>query len=147
MEFNKDYSIDTLDDSQWLVVLTYSDEDKQDRNILNEINNLVVVPQTKYKIYTNYVDSIPEGYFYCRTNKQLSFDYKDLSTMKSLGYYVNTKDDYKVINCLSQDILIECNICDENDLNQSNNYVPIKSYKYTISLLDETVADLNGNNF
>ena len=147
VEFNKDYSIDTLDDSQWLVVLTYSDEDKQDRNILNEINNLVVVPQTKYKIYTNYVDSIPEGYFYCRTNKQLSFDYKDLSTMKSLGYYVNTKDDYKVINCLSQDILIECNICDENDLNQSNNYVPIKSYKYTISLLDETVADLNGNNF
>jgi hypothetical protein len=81
VEYNKDYTIDTLDDSQWLVTLTYHEDDvinKEDilnQNTLNDINNLITTPQTKYKIYTNYVDSIPEGYFYCRNNKLMSLEY------------------------------------------------------------------------
>ena len=81
VEYNKDYSIDTLDDSQWLVTLTYNEDNVIDDNgaiqqdILSDINNLIVTPQTKYKIYTNYVDSIPEGYFYCRNNKLMSLEY------------------------------------------------------------------------
>lgn len=139
VEFNKDYSIDTLDDSQWLVTLTYNEDDITDNDgnlnedVLNNINNLITAPQTKYKIYTNYVDSIPEGYFYCRNNKLMSLEYQDYYTGDVLNAENNTN--YKTIYNISRDVLITCDIHDNN--NETKNYVSIKSYKYTIGLIDE----------
>ena len=68
--YDPDVSIDTLDDSQWLVKVC---SDPTDGNILG--SNELLFPQTKYKIYTNFVDSIPEGYFYVRSGKQFDFEY------------------------------------------------------------------------
>lgn len=146
VEFNKDYSIDTLDDSQWLVTLTYNEVDRVnledgniDYNILNEINNLITTPQTKYKIYTNYVDSIPEGYFYCRNSKLMSLEYQDYHTGEILE--PSDKGDYRIIPNLSRDVLVTCNIHDIND--NEKNYVSIKSYKYTISMLNRTTGNVD----
>lgn len=147
IEYNKDYSIDTLDDSQWLVTLTYNEDDITNNNgglnqtLLNDINNLITTPQTKYKIYTNYVDSIPEGYFYCRNNKVISLEYQDCYTGDILD--IEDQNNYKIIYNLSRDILITCDIHDIN--NNTKNYVSLKSYKYTISLLNGTTINNMGD--
>jgi hypothetical protein len=143
VEYNEDYSIDTLDDSQWLVTLTYNENDIVDNNnlnqdILSEINNLITIPQTKYKIYTNYVDSIPEGYFYCRKDKNICLKYQDYYTGEILEPIID-QGDYKIVPNLSRDILITCNVHDIND--NSKNYVSLKSYRYIISLLDKTIIN------
>ena len=196
--YNKDYSIDKLDDSQWLVVLTYPKSifdlnndgrlDNKDENIMQEIftslsegeynakydfdrdkqitaidtallssaignwpdatyydqikyaevATLIQKPQTKYNIYTNFVNSIPEGYFYYRSNKTLEFEYYDFYTQKNLNemgykYYKGEK----IIP--RRDIIVQCKIYDDNDSSGLKNLVPIKYYKYV-------VAEVNPNN-
>lgn len=138
-EFNKNYTIDTLDDSQWLVTLTYGNDDNINMDTLEQINQLIQTPQTKYKVYTNYVDSVPEGYFYCRHNKTLEFEYYDYYTDTPLNIDVY-ENDCKYVYNISQDVSIMCNIWDKTDSSDGalKNYVSLKSYKYTISLLRGT---------
>lgn len=83
-EVNSNYSvINTLDDTMWKVVC---------KNIEGELDSLYISddniqqpyalyePQTQYKIYTNFVDSIPEGFFYSRYDKTIKFEIYDLNT-------------------------------------------------------------------
>ena len=139
--YNKDYSIDKLDDSQWLVVLTYPTdmsniETHEQTQRMLEIDSLIYKPQTKYKIYTNFVNSIPEGYFYYRSNKTLEFEYYDFYTQDNLKDLTVNDTGYTDHNgniiIPRRDIIVKCNIFDSNDPNKLKNLVPIKYYKYTI---------------
>ena len=133
-EYNKDYSIDTLDDSQWLVALTYVNDDSN----LESCVELVQKPQTKYKIYTNFVNSIPEAYFYYRSDKKLEFEYLNFYTKETL--ILTYHDNIKVIP--QRDVYVKCRIYDSNDtLNKSKNLVTIKYYKYIIA--EANINDLN----
>lgn len=83
-EINSNHSvINTLDDTMWQIIckntegeldsLYISDDNVQQPYALYE-------PQTQYKIYTNFVDSIPEGFFYSRYDKTIKFEIYDLNT-------------------------------------------------------------------
>ena len=165
--YNKDYSIDKLDDSQWLVVLTYppfnnidfytdwregnlrSDfnhdgiVDDKDRDIYErssaEIESLIQKPQTKYNIYTNFVNSIPEAYFYYRSNKTLEFEYYDLYTSDLIVLNRDDADNKAKDGNLiipQRDVIVKCKIYDNNDSSKLKNLVPIKYYKYSIGEVD-----------
>lgn len=130
LNYNKYLSIDTLDNSQWLVTLSPIQSNTGNDNL--EIDKNLLWSQTKYKIYTNFVNSIPEGYFYVRPDKELSFEYYDTyignkyeKDMTGVWY-----NEYKKAAISAKDILIRCNIHDKGSL---GNFVPIKSYQYTIS--------------
>jgi hypothetical protein len=102
---------------------------------------LVQKPQTKYKIYTNFVNSIPEAYFYYRSNKTLEFKYYDFYTKKELinpDESYTTHNGYKIIP--KRDIVVKCSIYDSNDDNKMVNLVPIKYYKYTVGEVDPNDA-------
>ena len=137
--YNKDYSIDKLDDSQWLVVLTYPTdmsniEPHEQTQRMLEIDSLIYKPQTKYKIYTNFVNSIPEGYFYYRSNKILEFEYYDFYTNSILNNF-SEHEGNKIIPC--RDVIVKCKIYDDTDTKGLKNLVPIKYYKYTIGEVDK----------
>lgn len=131
--YNKDYSIDKLDDSQWLVALTLPDGLKQ-YDYTMELHDLIQKPQTKYKIYTNFVNSIPEAYFYYRSDKILEFQYFDFYNGNELVQY-DIGDD--IILVPTRDITVKCNIYDANDSNKIKNEVPIKYYKYAVAEVDK----------
>ena len=82
----------------------------------SEINKLIEKPQTKYKIYTNFVNSIPEGYFYYRSNKILEFEYYDFYTYDNLKDLTINDTGYNNHNgeiiIPSRDIIVKCNIYD-----------------------------------
>lgn len=122
--YNKNYSIDTLDDSQWLVTLTYPDKDFEDEAKKNELLELIKKPQTKYKIYTNFANSMPEAYFYYRSDKTLSFNYYDFYSKEPARIY---NDGVRTISV--RDVIVQCDI---HDVNTNSNLVPIKLYKYVI---------------
>ena len=128
-----------MDDSQWLVTVFSHpadgniSNDSTDNNILK--SNQLLFPQTKYKIYTNFVDSIPEGYFYYRSDKQMEFEYYDFYTNDLLdnGSFAI----YEGKNIIPRrDVLVKCKIYDVNDLSCLKNLVPIKYYKYTVGEVD-----------
>ena len=125
-EYDKFLSIDILDDSQWLVTLVIKNE---------EIDDKLLFSQSKYKIYTNFVNSIPEGYFYVRPKKELSFEFYNIydDTSEITTSLVNDK-----LAIPAKDILIKCDIHDDGSL---GNMVPIKLYKYIVS------ANKNGQNY
>lgn len=89
--YDKNISLDKLDDSQWLITLYVATE------YLDQYDNLLF-PQTKYKIYTNFVNSIPEGYFYVGNPKTLSFKYYNAfdttltPTTSNVSYKKNISD-------------------------------------------------------
>lgn len=140
-EYNKNYSIDTLDDSQWLVALTYANDDYNQTIIQNNLISLIQKPQTKYKIYTNFVNSIPEAYFYYRSSKTLEFEYRNLYTKDKL-----TCGDYNGITVIPQrDVCVKCKIYDSNDPSHKKNLVPIKYYKYIVAEADINDPDFVGN--
>ena len=149
--YNKDLSIDTLDDSQWLVALTYPDQITDD-SVKTELVSLIEKPQTKYKIYTNFVNSIPEAYFYYRDNKVLEFEYLDFYTQKILKIKYLDDDTIKEETDLTlsedavkvlprRDVCVKCRIYDSNDSKKQKNLVTIKCYKYIIAEVNK--YDLN----
>lgn len=128
--YNKDISIDHLDESQWLVVLTLPDAIDEDKNVLN---SLVEKPQTQYKIYTNFVNSIPEAYFYYRSDKSLTFQYYDFYDVDLENPLATNIIDSNIM-IPARDVIIKCNIHDSDSMEQ--NLVPIKYYSYAIGEVD-----------
>ena len=76
--------IDNLDDSMWKVITknTYSESATLIKDVTTISENLYF-PQTQYKIYSNFVDCVPEGFFYSRYDKSIKFEIYDLNTMDS----------------------------------------------------------------
>lgn len=73
--------VDTLDDTMWLI--TAKEITDKDSTMMLDDDSLryaLYEPQTQYKIYTNFVDSIPEGFFYSRYDKTIKFEIYDLNT-------------------------------------------------------------------
>ena len=139
-QYDKFLTLDTLDDSQWLITLRTHQK-------LSEIDSDLLMPQTTYKIYSNFVDSIPESYIYLRPRKELSFIYKDLYTGGDAAISGDTSTleteseihyDYEVT---SMDVKITCDVFDErpNDNIPQYNTVANKSYAYI-------VKNMNTNN-
>ena len=78
-------SIDTLDDTMYYI--TAKNTDNRDYNLGShgESGNAYGLynPQTQYKIYSNFVDCVPEGFFYSRYDKSIKFEIYNLNTINS----------------------------------------------------------------
>lgn len=143
-------AIDKLDNSMWLVVVKnfagdysgLSSDYGADPNqviVVDDSRKNLILPQTAYKIYTNFVDSTPEGYFYCRYNKHIGFDVCNLNSVEDKVYIEGNdlhgnKVDFRdlFIKCYCQDI-------DEQGVLLGTNCVPIKEYRYEIMSADNQV--------
>lgn len=149
-EVNSNYSvINTLDDTMWKVIC---------KNTEGELNSLYISddsvqqpyalyePQTQYKIYTNFVDSIPEGFFYSRYDKTIKFEIYDLNTYEEkeqIPYIVDnniiTYNGEKVDSIPYRDLYVK-SVCQD--------YKLIDRSKYPIKESDNTNArDLNGEQY
>ena len=63
--YNRKLSVDTMDDTQYYISFYTLDDS-------NGVNDNILSPQTRVKIYTQFVDSVPLQYFYAR--KPLSYN-------------------------------------------------------------------------
>lgn len=156
-EINSNHSvINTLDDTMWQIIC---------KNIEGELNSLYISddnvqqpyalyePQTQYKIYTNFVDSVPEGFFYSRYDKTIKFEIYDLNTMDSeieQKVYISKNgkiylNDEEVNNVPFRDLYIKTICQDSYKDNNGNlvelgiNNVPLKEYHYEVMTEDGAV--------
>ena len=138
--------IDRLDESMWLLCtknivsavaeLGYDSANDVKYNIqlsndTRRIPTMLELPQTPYKIYTNFVDSIPEGYFYCRYDKNISFQIYNLNNKNE---FISIEDTVSETSVPYRDLLIKatCQDIDADGTLLGTNYVTIKNYKYEI---------------
>ena len=66
--------IDYLDDTMWRVVS--KNINSKESTLIDNLSKdeSLYFPQTQYKIYSNFVDCIPEGFFYSRYDKSIKFE-------------------------------------------------------------------------
>ena len=76
-----DITFNKLDNTQWL--LSYF-------NDTDSAKNVVVTPKTYYKVYSDFMDSSPNGVFYARKTPEVIMKFRDSST--------NTITEYTPIN-------------------------------------------------
>lgn len=159
--------IDNLDDTMWRVVTknTNSKDSTLIENVTTISENLYF-PQTQYKIYSNFVDCVPEGFFYSRYDKSIKFEiynlntydkntpYNDIYTFADGTIYKTTYEliddvweektkDLGYIDC--RDLYIKT-ICQDsykdsngNLVELNTNNVPLKEYHYEIMTEDGTI--------
>ena len=138
--------IDTLDDTMYLI--TAKEITNKDSTMMLDNNPIFTLyePQTQYKIYTNFVDSIPEGFFYSRYDKTIKFEIYDLNTYEEkeqIPYVVDnnviTYNGEKVDSIPYRDLYVK-SVCQD--------YKLIDRSKYPIKESDNTnTRDLNGEQY
>lgn len=145
--------IDYLDDTMWRVVS--KNINSKESTLIDNLSKdeSLYFPQTQYKIYSNFVDCIPEGFFYSRYDKSIKFEIYDLNTMdskteqkvyivKNGKIYLNDEEKDSIpfrdlyIKTICQDSYRDSN-GDLIELNTNN--VPLKEYHYEIMTEDGTV--------
>ena len=143
-------AIDKLDNSMWLVVVKnftgdynglssdYGD-DQENVVIIDDSRKNLILPQTAYKIYTNFVDSTPEGYFYCRYNKHIGFNVCNLNNVEDTIYIEGNDLHDNAIDFRDLFIKCSCQDIDEQGTLLGVNNVPIKEYRYEIMSADNEV--------
>lgn len=72
-----DITFNKLDNTQWM--LTYFSDADQSKNV-------VVTPKTYYKVYSDFMDSSPNGVFYCRETPEITMKFRDDSTESGSNY-------------------------------------------------------------
>lgn len=80
----KDITFNKLDNTQWIVTIPSS------------TSSFPVIPKTKYKIYSDFMDSMPENIFYAKKSPTIQIQYKNYNIAKE--EYVNiseTPTEYK----------------------------------------------------
>lgn len=137
--------IDTLDDTMYLI--TAKEITNKDSTMMLSNNPIFTLyePQTQYKIYTNFVDSIPEGFFYSRYDKTIKFEIYDLNTYEEkeqIPYVVDnniiTYNGEKVDSIPYRDLYVK-SICQDykivNGVKEElgTNYVTLKEYHFDVS--------------
>lgn len=139
--------VDTLDDTMWLI--TAKEITNKDSTMMLDDDSLrytLYKPQTQYKIYTNFVDSIPEGFFYSRYDKTIKFEIYDLNTYEEkeqIPYIVDnniiTYNGEKVDSIPYRDLYVK-SVCQD--------YKLIDRSKYPVKESDNTnTRDLNGEQY
>ena len=137
--------VDTLDDTMWLI--TAKEITDKDSTMMLDDDSLryaLYEPQTQYKIYTNFVDSIPEGFFYSRYDKTIKFEIYDLNTYEEkeqIPYIVDnniiTYNEEKVDSIPYRDLYVK-SICQDYKLvngvkeELGTNYVTLKEYHFDV---------------
>ena len=145
--------IDTLDDTMYLI--TAKEITNKDSTMMLDNNPIFTLyePQTQYKIYTNFVDSIPEGFFYSRYDKTIKFEIYDLNTRDSeieQKVYISKNgkiylNDEEVNNVPFRDLYIKTICQDSYKDNNGNlvelgiNNVSLKEYHYEVMTEDGAV--------
>ena len=160
--------IDNLDDTMWKVVT--KNINSKDSTLIDNITTIsenLYFPQTQYKIYSNFVDCVPDGFFYSRYDKSIKFEiynlntydknmpYNDIYTFADSTIYKTTyeliddiwkekTEDLGYIDC--RDLYIKT-ICqdsykdsDGNLVELNTNNVPLKEYHYEIMTEDGTIV-------
>ena len=130
-EYNKFLTLDTLDDSQWLITF------RTHKPLISNNYNLLM-PQTPYKIYTNFVDSIPEAYFYLRPAKDMNFKYYDIYSDKEIGAPIN--DVTASVGVSAPSVRIHCDIFDQRPNNSTLTWNTTINKCYSYVLSDENGA-------
>lgn len=138
--------IDTLDDTMYLI--TAKEIADKDSTMMLSSNPIFTLyePQTQYKIYTNFVDSIPEGFFYSRYDKTIKFEIYDLNTYEEkeqIPYVVDnnviTYNGEKVYSIPYRDLYVK-SICQDCKL--------MNRSEYAVKESDNTnTRDLNGKQY
>lgn len=77
-----DVTFDKLDNTQWVV--------KYGQKVNNiDIN---ISPKTKYTVYTDFMDSMPNSIFYARKAPNITIQYRAMSELEASGAYENVTD-------------------------------------------------------
>lgn len=106
MNGEKDITIDRLDDSQWIITSPTSSTD------------FPIIPRTKYKVYSDFMDSMPENIFYAKDSPIITIQCKN-DNIDSEEYQNITDGEYKSF----RDIKF-------NSIWESKQNVQIKNYQY-----------------
>jgi hypothetical protein len=136
--------IDYLDNSMWLVYAKNMASASSELGFSTDLlfagaPTGLALPQTAYKIYTNFVDSTPEGYFYCRYNKHIGFDVCNLNNVEDKVYIEGNNLHDNAIDFRDLFIKCSCQDIDEQGTLLGVNNVPIKEYRYEIMSADNEV--------
>lgn len=77
-----DVTFDKLDNTQWVV--------KYGQKVNNTAIN--ISPKTKYTVYTDFMDSMPNAVFYARKAPNITIQYRAMSELEASGAYENVTD-------------------------------------------------------
>lgn len=110
-----DITFDQLDNTQWVVKYGQKVND-------TEIN---ISPQTKYKVYTDFMDSMPNAIFYARKTPTITIQYRAWSDLTSSEEYTDITD---ITNTGWRDIEFKTNFDSETE---------VKYYQYFLYDEDE----------
>lgn len=151
--------IDTLDDTMYLI--TAKEITNKDSTMMLDNNTIFTLyePQTQYKIYTNFVDSIPEGFFYSRYDKTIKFEIYDLNTYKEkeqIPYIIDnniiTYNGEKVDSIPYRDLYVK-SVCQDYKLvngvkeELGTNYVTLKEYHFDVLTNEQKVVYSTEENY
>lgn len=80
-----DITFDQLDNTQWLLT-TDSEGKNESGQVPSVVGNKTppIIPQTDYKVYTDFMDSMPFNIFYARNTPDLKIQYRDLNKQEKL---------------------------------------------------------------
>lgn len=149
-------NIDKLDDTMYYITAKNVDNYDYYLGSYGKSGNAYTLynPQTQYKIYSNFVDCVPEGFFYSRYDKTIKFEIYDLNTRDSeieQKVYISKNgkiylDDTEVNYVSFRDLYIKTICQDSYKDNDGNlveldiNNVPLKEYHYEIMTEDGAVV-------